>query len=194
MLLINKEQCLGMVPALLSTLCFARQGLVARSSSPLKRARSRQQSKTLFRRRYDDCDAANDVLKLIKEKEVKFADLRFTDTRGKEQHVTNPRQARSTMNCSANGKMFDGSSNADRNNRSPCIVRLDRRPQRMLTVVSRETDIVDRSSGEREDHVDSLMPFQPAIDEPSNILPSRNSSSSTSLAGIVTCCSLPRYR
>ena len=30
------------------------------------------------------------VFKLIKEKEVKFADLRFTDTRGKEQHVTIP--------------------------------------------------------------------------------------------------------
>ena len=29
-----------------------------------------------------------DVLKLIKEKGVKFVDLRFTDTRGKEQHVT----------------------------------------------------------------------------------------------------------
>src|SRR5689334_14974013 len=39
---------------------------------------------------------------------------------------------------------------------------------------------------------DSLMPFQPAIDEPSNILPSRNSSSSTRCDGIVTCCSLPR--
>ncbi len=35
----------------------------------------------------------SDVLKLIKEKEVKFADLRFTDTRGKEQHVTIPAQA-----------------------------------------------------------------------------------------------------
>ena len=31
-----------------------------------------------------------DVLKLIKEKGVKFVDLRFTDTRGKEQHVTVP--------------------------------------------------------------------------------------------------------
>ena len=29
----------------------------------------------------------DDVLKLIKDKEVKFVDLRFTDTRGKEQHV-----------------------------------------------------------------------------------------------------------
>src|SRR5690554_8203339 len=35
---------------------------------------------------------------------------------------------------------------------------------------------------------DSLMPFQPAIDEPSNILPSAKKSSSTSVAGMVTCC------
>ena len=34
-----------------------------------------------------------DVLKLIKDKEVKFVDLRFTDTRGKEQHVTVPVRA-----------------------------------------------------------------------------------------------------
>ena len=31
-----------------------------------------------------------DVLSLLKEKEVKFVDLRFTDTRGKEQHLTIP--------------------------------------------------------------------------------------------------------
>src|SRR4029078_11774596 len=31
-----------------------------------------------------------DVLKLVKENEVKFIDFRFTDTRGKEQHVTVP--------------------------------------------------------------------------------------------------------
>ena len=31
-----------------------------------------------------------DVLKMIKDKEVKFVDLRFTDTRGKEQHVSVP--------------------------------------------------------------------------------------------------------
>ena len=34
--------------------------------------------------------APADVLKMIKEKEVKFVDLRFTDTRGKEQHVSVP--------------------------------------------------------------------------------------------------------
>ena len=31
-----------------------------------------------------------EVLALIQDKSVKFADLRFTDTRGKEQHVTIP--------------------------------------------------------------------------------------------------------
>ncbi|MEO0973732.1 MAG: glutamine synthetase, partial [Pseudomonadota bacterium] len=31
-----------------------------------------------------------DVLGMIKESEAAFVDLRFTDTRGKEQHVTVP--------------------------------------------------------------------------------------------------------
>ena len=31
-----------------------------------------------------------DVLNMIKENEAKFVDFRFTDTRGKEQHVTVP--------------------------------------------------------------------------------------------------------
>src|ERR1700722_16758291 len=38
---------------------------------------------------------------------------------------------------------------------------------------------------------DSLIPFQPAIDEPSNILPSVKNPTSTRRVGIVTCCSLP---
>jgi len=50
-----------------------------------------------------------DVLKFIKEKGVKFVDYRFTDTRGKEQHVTVPSH---TVDESIfeDGKMFDGSS------------------------------------------------------------------------------------
>jgi glutamine synthetase len=50
-----------------------------------------------------------DVLKLIKEKEVKYVDFRFCDTRGKEQHVTVPSH---TVNegLFTDGKMFDGSS------------------------------------------------------------------------------------
>src|SRR5262245_57150284 len=37
-----------------------------------------------------DVMAAADALKMIKDNEVKFVDLRFTDTRGKEQHVSVP--------------------------------------------------------------------------------------------------------
>lgn len=49
------------------------------------------------------------VLELIKEKEVKFVDYRFTDTRGKEQHVTVPSHTVSE-DTFEEGKMFDGSS------------------------------------------------------------------------------------
>jgi glutamine synthetase len=50
-----------------------------------------------------------DVLSLIKEKEIRFVDLRFTDTIGKEQHVTVPS---TTLDPKffEDGKMFDGSS------------------------------------------------------------------------------------
>ena len=35
---------------------------------------------------------AADVLKLVKATRIKFVDFRFTDTRGKEQHVWRARQ------------------------------------------------------------------------------------------------------
>lgn len=50
-----------------------------------------------------------EVLKLLKEKEAKFVDLRFTDTRGKEQHVTVPVRV-VDEDFFTDGKMFDGSS------------------------------------------------------------------------------------
>ena len=49
------------------------------------------------------------TLNLIKENEVRWVDLRFTDTRGKEQHVTIPSKEVSEDFFEA-GKMFDGSS------------------------------------------------------------------------------------
>ncbi len=52
---------------------------------------------------------ASSVLKMIKDKEVKFVDFRFTDTRGKEQHVTMPATVISEDDFT-DGKMFDGSS------------------------------------------------------------------------------------
>ncbi|MGN1392860.1 MAG: glutamate--ammonia ligase [Succinivibrionaceae bacterium] len=53
--------------------------------------------------------AVADVLKLIQDSEAKFVDLRFTDTKGKEQHISIP------VSCIdedffTDGKMFDGSS------------------------------------------------------------------------------------
>ena len=49
------------------------------------------------------------VLDLIKENEVKFIDLRFTDTKGKEQHVSIPHH-QIDEDFFDDGKMFDGSS------------------------------------------------------------------------------------
>ena len=49
------------------------------------------------------------VQELIKEHEVRYVDLRFTDTRGKEQHVTIP-ASQADGDFFKEGKMFDGSS------------------------------------------------------------------------------------
>ena len=51
----------------------------------------------------------SNVQKMIKENEAKFVDLRFTDTRGKEQHVSMPINVVDD-DFFTEGKMFDGSS------------------------------------------------------------------------------------
>ena len=51
----------------------------------------------------------SNVMQMIKDQEVKFVDLRFTDTRGKEQHVTLPATVIDD-DFFTEGKMFDGSS------------------------------------------------------------------------------------
>ena len=52
---------------------------------------------------------SDNVLKMIKDNGVKFVDYRFTDSHGKEQHVSCPAH---TVNADlfTEGKMFDGSS------------------------------------------------------------------------------------
>ena len=50
-----------------------------------------------------------DVINMVKENEAKFVDFRFTDTRGKEQHVTVPVSAFDEDKFE-NGHAFDGSS------------------------------------------------------------------------------------
>ena len=66
-----------------------------------------------------------DVLKMMKDKEVKFLDLRFTDTKGKMQHVT---ADGSCVNEAmfAEGYAFDGSSIAGRHQK-PAPARFRRR-------------------------------------------------------------------
>lgn len=49
------------------------------------------------------------VLKMIKDNDVKFVDFRFTDTKGKEQHVSVPVHTVDEK-LFTEGKMFDGSS------------------------------------------------------------------------------------
>ena len=52
---------------------------------------------------------ASDVLKMIKDKDVKFVDFRFTDTKGKMQHVT-AHASCVDEDTFADGYAFDGSS------------------------------------------------------------------------------------
>ena len=65
--------------------------------------RTRQQHKP------EECMSASTVLSFIKENDVRFVDLRFTDTKGKEQHVTIP-VSQINEDFFEDGKMFDGSS------------------------------------------------------------------------------------
>jgi len=53
--------------------------------------------------------SAKDVMKMIADNEVKFIDLRFTDTKGKEQHVSVPTKAFGDDKFT-DGHAFDGSS------------------------------------------------------------------------------------
>jgi glutamine synthetase len=52
---------------------------------------------------------SENTLKLIQDNEIRWADLRFTDTRGKEQHVSIP-ASEIHADFFEGGKMFDGSS------------------------------------------------------------------------------------
>lgn len=52
---------------------------------------------------------SSNTLKLIKEHNVKWVDLRFTDIKGKEHHITIPAKT-VDEDFFENGQMFDGSS------------------------------------------------------------------------------------
>jgi len=56
-----------------------------------------------------NCKTPSDVLKVIKENDIKYVDLRFTDPRGKWQHLTMTSEF-IDEDAFADGIMFDGSS------------------------------------------------------------------------------------
>ena len=52
---------------------------------------------------------AADIIKMVEDENIKYVDLRFTDTKGKEQHVSMPASV-VDEEFFEDGKMFDGSS------------------------------------------------------------------------------------
>ncbi len=71
-------------------------------------------------------NSAKDVLKMIEEKEIQWVDLRFTDPKGKWQHLTMATRA-VTEDMLEDGFMFDGSSIAGWKaiNESDMILKVD---------------------------------------------------------------------
>lgn len=52
----------------------------------------------------------NDLLDMLEQHSVRYIDLRFTDTKGKEQHITVPAHVATKEFLTQSGKPFDGSS------------------------------------------------------------------------------------
>jgi len=94
------------------------------------------------------------ILKTLKDEEVRFVDIRFTDTKGKEQHVTVPTRE-INEDFFEDGKMFDGSSIAGWKgiNESDMILMPDAETAVMDPFFEEKTliircDIVEPSTGE----------------------------------------------
>ncbi|MEX1148205.1 MAG: type I glutamate--ammonia ligase, partial [Sphingomonadales bacterium] len=97
---------------------------------------------------------AEDILKLVKENEVDFIDLRFTDTKGKWQHLTMKSSAMDEDSFE-DGLMFDGSSIAGWKaiNESDMILKPDVSTAVMDPFMAQSTlvlfcDVLEPSTGE----------------------------------------------
>ena len=139
--------------------------------------------------------SASDVLKMIKDKEAEFVDLRFTDPRGKLQHLTMD-SAVVDEDMLNQGVFFDGSSIAGWKaiNESDMILKPDTARMFKDPFTSHNTvvlfcDILDKSGFNIMS--DSFIAFQPAIEEPSKNTPSFSIPSSATVVSIVKCCSFP---
>ena len=102
---------------------------------------------------------AKDVLKTIKDKDVKYVDLRFTDPRGKWQHVTFD-VAMVDEDIFADGTMFDGSSIAGWKaiNESDMMLMPDPTTADDRSVLRRRPRMVDLLRRARADHRRALQP------------------------------------
>ena len=135
--------------------------------------------------------SAANVLKFIKEKEAEFVDLRFTDPRGKLQHLTMDVTIVDDEMLNE-GVFFDGSSIAGWKaiNESDMVLKPDLSTTVLDPFTAQPTmivfcDILDVSGFKIMS--DSLIAFQPAIDDPSKNTPSFSISSSTIVTSIVKC-------
>ena len=97
---------------------------------------------------------ANDVLKMIKDNDVKYVDLRFSDPKGKMQHLTMD-ISQIDEDVFADGIMFDGSSIAGWKaiNESDMVLMLDPESAHMDPFFAQTTmaifcDILEPSTGE----------------------------------------------
>ncbi|WP_350333899.1 type I glutamate--ammonia ligase [Coralliovum pocilloporae] len=97
---------------------------------------------------------ANDVLKQLKDNDIKYLDLRFTDPRGKMQHVTMHTNS-VNEDMFADGVLFDGSSIAGWKaiNESDMLLMLDPETAHMDPFFAQSTmaifcDILEPSTGE----------------------------------------------
>ena len=101
---------------------------------------------------------AKDVLKMIKDNDVKYVDFRFTDPRGKWQHVTFDKSM-IEEDTFAEGQMFDGSSIAGWKAIHEFDMTLMPDPATAThRSVLRRDDAVDRLRRARADHGRTLQP------------------------------------
>ena len=100
---------------------------------------------------------AKDVLKMIKDNDVKYVDFRFTDPRGKWQHVTFDKSM-IEEDTFAEGQMFDGSSIAGWKaiHESDMTLMPDPATATHRSVLRRD-DAVDRLRRARADHGRALQ-------------------------------------
>src|SRR5660398_289755 len=117
---------------------------------------------------------AEEALAYVKEEGVEYVDIRFCDLPGVMQHFNIPAH-QFTEDVFADGAMFDGSSIRG-------FQTINESDMKLLP------DVATSGSSFMSD---SLMVWNPRIDDPSNMAPSAKTSSVNWWAGMLKCCITP---